>query len=197
VNIVQVIGGPGSGKTTLVHQLLEDWPGTASLLRIDRYLRDRRSDDGDDFLLLPTSIDWPLVMNHLDLLAAGDDVIMPFYDWFQGRRVTSPTPIPPEQVVRACDWLIIEGLFYVPEIQAVRLFVDAPPDVRRARTTARDTRLSQSLEGLYDTVAEPAYQQYILPQRDLADEVLDGRQDRDRLADQARRVLAAQWAGWG
>jgi uridine kinase len=183
VNIVQVIGGPGSGKTTLVHQLLEDWPGTASLLRIDRYLRDRRSDDGDDFLLLPTSIDWPLVMNHLDLLAAGADVIMPFYDWFQGRRVTSPTPIPPDQVVCACDWLIIEGLFYVPEIQAVRLFVDAP--------------LSQSLEGRYDIVAESAYQQYILPQRDLADEVLDGRQDRDRLADQARRVLAAQWAGWG
>ncbi len=51
MNIVQVVGGPGSGKTTLVYKLLEDWPGTASLLRIDCYLRDREPDHGDDFFL--------------------------------------------------------------------------------------------------------------------------------------------------
>lgn len=197
MNIVQVVGGPGSGKTTLVHKLLEDWPGTASLMRIDRYLRDRRSDDGDDFLLLPTSIDWPLVMNHLDQLASGETMAMPLYDWSKGRRICVPHPLPPEQEIRACDWLIIEGLFYVPGIQSVRLFVDVPPDVRRERTKARETLLSQNLNGVYDLVAEPAYQKYILPQRGLADHVLDGRLKHDRLADEARRVLAAQWAGWG
>lgn len=197
MNIVEVVGGPGSGKTTLVHKLLEEWPGTASLLRIDRYLRNRESGDGDDFFLLPTSIDWPLVMSHLDLLAGGTDVIMPFYDWHRGQRQTMPQPPPADHRIAACDWLIIEGLFYVPAIHSVRLFVDAPAEVRRVRTTAHATRLSQSLVGIYDQVAEPAYEQVILPQRDQADYVLDGRVDADTLAQQARRSLASLWTGWG
>ncbi|MBI5958623.1 MAG: hypothetical protein HY866_07810 [Chloroflexi bacterium] len=197
MNIVQVVGGPGSGKTTLASKLVEDWPGTASLMRIDRYLRDRHSEDGEDFLLLPTSLDWPLVIAHLDLLAAGDDVTMPIYDWARGKRMTLSHPLPPEQVIQSCDWLIIEGLFYVPEVSSVRLFVDAPADVRRNRMTARTSLLSQHLGEMYDLVAESAYQKHILPQRDLADEVFDGRLDRDILADQARRFVASQWAGWG
>jgi uridine kinase len=197
MNIVQVVGGPGSGKTTLVYQLLEDWPGTASLLRIDRYLRDRQPDDREDFLLLPTSIDWPLAMAHIDLLRAGGEVIMPVYDWTRGGRLIAERPAPPELVIKPCDWLIIEGLFYVPDITSIRLFVDAPADVRRERSQARQTNLSQYLAGAYDVVAEPAYQQYILPQRDAADHVLDGRLDRDKLADQARRYLASRWSGWG
>lgn len=197
MNILQVVGGPGSGKTTLVRQLLQDWPGTASLLRVDRYLRDRAPEDGDDFWLLPTSIDWSLLQTHLLLLEAGLNVTMPRYDWAAGRRRTLPVNPPPEQIVTACQWLIIEGLFYVPGIESVRLFVDAPAEVRRARAQARDTMLSQSLGSAYDAVAEPAYLQYILPQRALADYVLDGTLEPARLADAARRALASRWAGWG
>jgi uridine kinase len=197
MNIVQVVGGPGSGKTTLALKLVEDWPDSASLLRIDRYLRDRHSDDGDDFLLLPTSLDWPLVMAHLDLLAAGDEVIMPIYDWAHGRRLTLSHPLPQEHIVRSCDWLIIEGLFYVPALSSIRLFVDAPPNVRRERMSLRESRLSQHLGERYDQVGEAIYEKHILPQREMADEIFDGRLDRDRLADQARRFVASQWAGWG
>lgn len=197
MNIVQVVGGPGSGKTTLVYKLLAGWPDMAGLLRVDRYLRDRLPGDGDDFLLLPTSIDWPLVMAHLDALAARRRVVMPLYNWEQGARQVLPLPPPPEQVIEPCEWLVIEGLFYVPDIQAVRLFVDAPAEVRRERSSARSTQLSASLDDAYDSVAEPAYQRHILPQRDLAHYVLDGCLDRDALADRALRYLAAHLAGWG
>lgn len=197
MNIAQIVGGPGSGKTTLVYKLLADWPGTASLMRIDRYLRDRQSDDGDDFLLLPTSIDWPLVMNHLELLGDGTSVIMPLYDWGSGKRLTLPSPVPAEQVIGACDWLIIEGLFYVPGIESVRLFVDAPAGVRRERSQARETNLSQTLGSAYDDVADPAYAQYIQPQRAEADYVINGTLAPNKLADAARRVLARHWSGWG
>ncbi|NDJ76789.1 MAG: hypothetical protein GYB65_11065 [Chloroflexi bacterium] len=197
MNIVQVVGGPGSGKTTLSYKLVEDWPGTASMLRVDRYLRNRRSDDTEEFLLLPTSIDWPLIMAHLDLLEAGGRVVMPHYDWDRGIRETSQLPSLAEQLIQPSDWLIIEGLYYVPQIQSIRLFVDSTPDVRRIRAQAKDTRLSQSLAGVYDQVAEPAYKKYILPQRDLAHHVLDGRLSRDTLADRARRFLASYLTGWG
>jgi uridine kinase len=197
MHVVQVVGGPGSGKTTLVHKLLEDWPGTASLLRADRYLRDRQPDHGDDFFLVPTSIDWPLMLLHLELLETGSDVTMPLYDWQTGRRLTAERPTPSEQVVEASEWLIIEGLFYVPDIRSIRLFVDAPADVRRARFQSRQSSLSQQLGSAYDLVAEQAYQQHILPQRDHAEHVLDGRLDQDKLADHARRYLASRWPGWG
>ncbi len=197
MNIVQVVGGPGSGKTSLVYKLLEDWPGTASLLRIDCYLRDREPDHGDDFFLGPTSIDWPLMMLHLELLQTGSEVTMPLYDWQTGKRLTAERPTPPEQVVKANDWLIIEGLFYVPDINSIRLFVDAPADVRRERSQARQSNLSQRFASAYDIIAEPAYQQHILPQRDHAEHILDGRLDLDKLADHARRYLASRWSGWG
>lgn len=197
MNIVQVVGGPGSGKTTLVVKLIEGWPGTASLMRVDRYLRARRAEDDEAFLLLPTSIDWPLITNHLEQLANGTSVIMPVYDWQGGKRQTLTIPPPAAQIIDACDWLIIEGLFYVPDITSVRLFVDAPAEVRRTRSQARDTRLSQTLGSAYDVVAEPAYERHILPQRAQADHVLDGTLPPDTLADAARRCIASYWSGWG
>jgi uridine kinase len=197
MNIVQIVGGSGSGKTTLVFQLLADWPGTASVMRLDRYLRDRQPEEDDAFFLLPTSLDWPLVLADLDVLAGGSEVIMPLYDWARGKRLVTELPCAPEQVIKPCDWLIIEGLFYVPGIESIRLFVDAPADVRRARSQARQTNLSLIVGGAYDSLAEPAYQTHILPQRERADYVLDGRLDQDTLADQARRHLATHGGGWG
>ncbi|MBN1562967.1 MAG: hypothetical protein JXA10_03965 [Anaerolineae bacterium] len=199
MNIIQVVGGPGSGKSTLARQLLADWPGMAGLMRVDRYLRNRQPDDGADFLLLPTSVDWPLVMAHLDLLAAGGTVTMPEYDWANGKRMSPTHPPKPEQTIRASEWLIIEGLYFIPvlSLPSVRLFVDAPAGVRRERSEARETNLSQNLGPAYDQVADPLYTEYILPQRKLADHVLDGTLERKRLADQARRYWASQWTGWG
>jgi uridine kinase len=197
MNIVQIVGGPGSGKTTLAQKLVEDWPGTASMMRVDRYLRNRRSEDGDDFLLLPTSVDWPLVLAHLDLLGAGGQVTMPTYDWERCVRLITRLPAPPDQVIEPSEWLIIEGLHYVPQVDSVRLFVDAPVEIRRDRSRALDTQLSQSLREVTDQVVEVAYIKHILPQRDRADHVLDGSLDRVTLADRARRFLAARWTtGW-
>jgi uridine kinase len=199
MNIIQIVGGPGSGKSTLTRQLLSDWPGLAGLLRIDCYLRNRQSDDDEGFLLLRGSIDWPLVMAHIDLLLAGGAVTMPVYDWETGKRMPPPHPPDPQQMIPASEWLVIEGLYFLPVSPrpSVRLFVDSPAEVRRERSEAHATNLSQTLGPAYDRVADPVYEQYILPQRKLADHVLDGSLDRKRLADQARRFLASQWSGWG
>ncbi len=197
MNIIQVVGGPGSGKTTLVYALLDGWPGTASLMRVDRYLLNRQSGDGDDFFLLPTSIDWPMVMNHLERLERRTKVTMPLYDWDKGQRVAMPVPTPENQVILACDWLIIEGLFYVPQIESVRLFVDAPAEERRERSAARATNLSKRLGSAYDEVAEAVYDEHILPQRELAEHVLDGTLPQRKLTDAARRLLASRLSGWG
>jgi uridine kinase len=68
------------------------------LLRIDRYLRDREPHHGNSFFLVPTSIDWPLMILHLKLLEMGSRVAMPLYDWRTGKRLTAERPTPPDAV---------------------------------------------------------------------------------------------------
>ena len=69
MNILQIVGGEGSGKTALAARLAEQWTGAVMVMTLERYLRNRRPTDPADFWLLPTSIDWPLVGLHLEALA--------------------------------------------------------------------------------------------------------------------------------
>jgi uridine kinase len=57
MNILQIAGGEGSGKTTLATRLAEQWKVVTTVMPLERYLRNRRPTDGDDFTFQPTSID--------------------------------------------------------------------------------------------------------------------------------------------
>jgi uridine kinase len=198
MNIVQIAGGEGAGKTTLATLLAEELTGIATILTLDRYRRNKRPDDSPAFALQPGAIDWPLVHAHMDALARGEHVVMPDYDLEAGHRLPMRLPQTDKLDLTPTDILIVEGMHYLPEeVESIRLFLDTPRDVRRERVRGRDAELGQHLCSIFDTIIEPAYDQYTLPLREQADLVLDGRLRLYQLVQLAQRRIASIWGAWG
>ncbi len=198
MNIVQIAGGEGSGKTTLATLLAEELTGLATVMSLDHYRRNKRPGDSLAFALQPEAIDWPLVHAHMDALARGQHVIMPAYDLEAGHRLPMRLPQTDKLGLTPTDILIVEGMHYLPEeVESIKLFVDAPKDVRRERVRARDAELGQHLWDIFDSVIEPAYEQYTLPLRAQANLALDGTLPAYQLVQLAQRHLASIWGAWG
>jgi uridine kinase len=79
----------------------------AMVLTLDRYLRNRRPDDGPDFALQPAFIDWPLVYAHIDSRWRGQHVATPEYDLEAGRRLPGRIPQIGQLTFLPTDILII------------------------------------------------------------------------------------------
>jgi len=83
------------------------------------------------------------------------------------------------------------------ELASVKIFVDTPLDIRRMNITDRDSELGEDFVAHFDTITEPGFQKYILPQRALCDMVLDGTRPINQVAEHAQRHLSLLWGGWG
>jgi len=197
MNILQIAGGEGSERTALAIRLAEEWAGGATILPLDRYLRNKHADDGPDFVAQPASIDWALIKAHIEALARGDAIRIPQYDLAAGRRLPFPIRQTAQFDQPPTDILIIDGRYYVNGIESIRLFVDAPTDIRRERVSQMEGESAPFIAALFDSLYEPAYQHDTLPLRHEADLVLDGCQPLDELFDQAQRHIASVWGAWG
>jgi uridine kinase len=196
MNIVQLIGGSGAGKSALAQGLAVRWPGRATALRTNRYLRNRQPTDGEDFLMRPDSVDWPLVRAHIEMLAREQTVAMPDYDWNAGRRLPPRLSQTTGLNLVPTNLLIIESLHIVRGIDSVRIFLDTPVDRRREAVVKRDQELHGNFIKFFDTVTEPSYQKYIAPQRAECEHVLNGTLPSSVLIEQTQRYLSALWGGW-
>lgn len=198
MNIIQLIGGPGAGKGTIATALSHVWPGHATHLRTNRYLRDRRPGDGPDSLMRAENIDWPLVRLHIEALARGERVIMPDYDWSAGKRLP-PRPAQTANLsLRPTDLLVIDSLFLAPfALDSVRIFVDAPLDRRRQAIATQDAEFDNDFIAQFDQITEPGFQERIAPQRAYCAFVIDGTLPPELLAEQVHRYLITLWGGWG
>ncbi len=197
MNVVQLIGGSGAGKSALATQLAQLWPGHATHLRTNRYLRDRRPTDGPDFIMLPESVDWPLVSLHIEALKRGERVVMPDYDWRAGHRLPLRAATTRSLSLEPTDLLLLETLFLLPDLESIKVFVDTPQEQRRAHIRERDAELNGNFAEHFDTITEPSYQKYTALLREHCDLILNGTQSVERLVTQTQRYLVSVWGGWG
>ena len=205
--VVGVAGGSASGKTTLVRALRQLLGGLSiSLLHHDDYYRDlshlppsRRARSNFD---RPSALDSRRLARDLRALRAGEAVEVPCYDFRTHTRRTETRRIRPAELI------LVEGmlLLAVPSLRRlldVKVFVEAPADVRLARRIKRDLgpargRTLRSVLGQYLSTVRPMHDRYVAPSRKHADVVvtdaLDVRQA-ERLARRIRRRLARQAPG--
>src|SRR5579872_4647727 len=175
------IAGPSSyGKTELARQLVQKLPGT-SIVSLDSYyhgmeeipLEERKKVNFDH----PDSLDWELLHEHLQAMAAGRAFEEPVYSFADYARTTETRRIEPSEFV------IVEGLFvlYWPELRGIldtKVYVRTGPDVCFARRLSRDVaergRTPESVRDQYERTVRPSAEWFVYPTAKFADLVVSG-----------------------
>lgn len=178
--IIGIAGGTGSGKTTVVRNLIESLPeGEVLQLPLDSYYKDsshvpaekRQSINFDH----PDAFDWPLLCEHLARLKEGESIEQPVYDFITSSRQPETIHLEPKNVI------LIEGILALyhndlREQMNLKVFVDAEPDIRLLRVIKRDIikrgRTVEAVMARYTNVLKPMHQQFIEPTKSYADLII-------------------------
>jgi len=180
--IVGIAGGTGSGKTTVVRKIVKELHQKSVLaLPQDSYYRD------NSHLILeerqkinfdhPDSIEFNLLIEHLNQLSEGKSIQLPEYSYITCLRSEETTLIEPARVV-ILDGILILADSGLRDLMHIKAFVDADPDDRLARVIQRDIAergrdIQHVLNRYYDTV-KPSHLQFIEPTRRYADIIIPG-----------------------
>lgn len=180
--IVGIAGGTGSGKTTVVRRLMEMLPpGEVVVLPQDSYYKDNSDITIEERQKInfdhPDSVEWPLLMAHLDELKAGRPIEMPVYSYLTCLRSKETIPIRPADVV------VVEGILILvdPGLRSmldIKVFVDADADDRLGRVIRRDIvergRSVLAVLDRYNETVKPSHLQFIEPSKRYADIIIPG-----------------------
>jgi len=174
--IIGIAGGTGSGKTTVVKKLLERLQGNEIvILPQDSYYRDSSDKPLEERLEMnfdhPNSIEWELLVEHLQKLKNGENIEQPIYSYLTCTRATETIPIKP------CKVVIVEGILILtsPELRELlnlKVFVDADADDRLIRVINRDIvergRSVNKVMERYEQTVKPMHLQFIEPTKRFA-----------------------------
>ena len=170
--VIGIAGGTGSGKTTLMENLVKRFGDNVTVLSHDNYYRRR-----DDMTLEerskvnydePAALETDLMVRHLDKLRQGEAIECPVYDFSQHNRSNKTTTIEPKRVI------IVEGILIFEDdalrnLMDIRIFVDTDADVRLGRRILRDVeergRTLQSVLDQYQTTVKPMHEMYVEPSK--------------------------------
>lgn len=178
--IIGIAGGTGSGKTTVVQQIMNELPHTeVGIISQDSYYKGsnslsykERSKTNFDH---PRSLDFELLVSHLRELKAGKIINQPVYSFVTHNRTDDTIKTNPRKVI------IVEGILILsnPELRDlfdIKIFVHADSDERLIRRLKRDIsergRDMEEVLNRYQNTLKPMHQQFIEPTKAYADIII-------------------------
>lgn len=178
--IIGIAGGTGCGKTTVVNTLLNELPNNdVVIITQDSYYKDTTHLTFDQRVAInfdhPESIDFDLLIEHVNLLKAGKTINQPVYSFKEHNRTGQTVNTKPKKV------LIIEGIliFTNPIIRNlfdIKIFVHADSDERLIRRIKRDVnergRDIEEVITRYQSTLKPMHEQFIEPTKAFADIII-------------------------
>jgi uridine kinase len=177
--IIGVVGGSGSGKTT-VTRAIYDMPGVdAALIDQDAYYRDlahlpleeRKRVNFDH----PDTFDTALLVHHLTELSRGQPVEKPTYDYAAYTRATPTERVEPKDVILV-DGILLFADARLRPLFDIKIFVDVADDVRFIRRLQRDTairgRNMDDVIGQYLATVRPMHLEFVEPSKRYADIII-------------------------
>jgi uridine kinase len=178
--IIGIAGGTGSGKTTVVNQILNQIAADEiCVISQDSYYKatdelsyEQRTKINFDH---PNAIDFELLVEHLKELKKGNVIEQPVYSFVSHNRTKDTLKTHPRKVV------IVEGILIFNNVELrnlfdIKIYVHADADERLIRRLRRDTKergrdLEEVLER-YQNTLKPMHQQFIEPTKNFADIII-------------------------
>ncbi len=139
---IAVVGGSGSGKTT-VTRAIYDMPGVdAAFIDQDAYYRDLAHLALPERKLVnydhPDSFDTELLVRQLGELQRGEAVEKPTYDYAAHTRAARTERVEPRDVILV-DGILLFADARLRPLFDIKIYVDVSEDVRFIRRLQRDT----------------------------------------------------------
>ena len=177
--VIGIAGGTGSGKTTLMNNLIERFAGSVTVLSHDNYYRRNDHLTYEQRCLInydePAALETDLMARHLDALRHGIPIACPVYDFAAHNRSDETIPIEPKKVIIVEGILIFENQ-ELRDLMDIKIFVDTDADVRLCRRIKRDVnKRGRSLESVleqYQTTVKPMHEKYVEPSKKYANLVV-------------------------
>ena len=169
--VIGIAGGTGSGKTTLMNNLISRFEGMVTVISHDNYYKrhddmtyEERSQLNYDE---PAAFDTSLMVYHLEELRRGHFTIH--------NRSEQTIHIVPKKVI------IVEGILIfeneeLRNLMDIRIFVDTDADIRLCRRIKRDVnkrgRTLESVLKQYQDTVKPMHERYVEPSKKYANIVV-------------------------
>ena len=173
--VIGIAGGTGSGKTTLMDNLIAKFKDDVTILSHDNYYKRHDELTYEQRCLLnydePAALETDLMARHLELLRQGQTIDCPVYDFTVHNRSDKTIPIVPKKVI------IVEGILIfenkpLRDLMDIRIFVDTDADVRLCRRIKRDVqqrgRTLESVLKQYQDTVKPMHEMYVEPSKKYA-----------------------------
>ncbi len=182
--VIGISGGTASGKTTIAHQIINEFPeDEVGYISQDSYYKSLESLNHDQRAKInfdhPSSIDFDLLIEHLRNLKANKVIQQPVYSFALHDQTEETITTPPKKVI------IIEGIliFTHPDLRNlldIKIFIDTDSDERLIRRLKRDIsergRDMEEVLNRYQTTIKPMHQQFIEPTKEYADIIISNNQ---------------------
>ena len=173
--VIGIAGGTGSGKTTLMKNLIAEFKNDVTILSHDNYYKRHDELTYEARCQLnydePAALETDLMAYHLDKLRHGEAIDCPVYDFTQHNRSNETIRIEPRKVIIVEGILIFENR-QLRDLMDIRVFVDTDSDVRLCRRIKRDVnKRGRSLESVllqYQETVKPMHEMYVEPSKKYA-----------------------------
>ncbi len=196
--VIGIAGGTGSGKTTVVNQILNNLPADeVCVISQDSYYKETTNLSYDQRIKInfdhPKAIDFDLLVEHITELKKSKIIEQPVYSFVTHNRIKDTLITHPRKVV------IVEGILIfnskeLRDLFDIKIFVHADADERLIRRIRRDIeergRDVNEVLTRYQNTLKPMHQQFIEPTKTYADIIIPNDRYNTVAVDIVRTVIS-------
>lgn len=174
--VIGIAGGTGSGKSTMIKRIKEEFQDQITVLSHDFYYKAHDDMSFEDRCKLnydhPDAFDTDLMIEHIRELKNWKAIERPVYDFTIHNRVAETVTVMPAKVMVVEGILIFENQELL-DLFDIKVFVDTDADVRILRRILRDVkergRSLDSVVNQYLTTVKLMHEQFVEPSKKKAD----------------------------